>query len=184
MYWPRRSKLATILRSPSLSTGSISCLPPTLTRIAACRIGHTRNWVSFRGWNWTLRIGDGNRYLFSQSPVNTSNMHALLSVDADKSLWPLLDQDNEQIGWTWAEIIFAIPRVRKSQITMRPSLHPTARSVPYLLKQHVTASEIQSKAPSYSSGKFWQNDSKIKRRINEMLKTNFYFKTNVLNFLT
>ena len=31
------------------------------------------------------------------------------------------------------EIILAMPRVRKSQITMRPSLHPTANRVPNLI---------------------------------------------------
>lgn len=81
-------------------------------------------------------------------------MHELLSVDADSSFCPFRDQLKLQIGCTWAEIIFAMPRVKKSQTTMRPSLHPTARSVPYLLKQQVTANEIQSSDPSNSSGKF------------------------------
>jgi len=56
----------------------------------------------------------------------------------------------EHTGCTWALIIFAIPLVRKSQITIRPSLHPTASNVPRLLNAHVTANEIQSKAPSNS----------------------------------
>lgn len=58
----------------------------------------------------------------------------------------------EHTGWTWALTILAIPLVKKSQITILPSLHPTASSVPLLLKEHVTAREIQSKAPSNSSG--------------------------------
>lgn len=45
-----------------------------------------------------------------------------------------------------------MPRVRKSQITILPSLQPTANNVPRLLNEQVTASEIQSKAPSNSSG--------------------------------
>jgi hypothetical protein len=57
---------------------------------------------------------------------------------------------SEHTGCTWALIIFAIPLVRKSQITIRPSLHPTASSVPRLLNAHVTANEMQSKAPSNS----------------------------------
>lgn len=47
-------------------------------------------------------------------------------------------------------IIFAIPLVKKSQITMRPSLQPTAKSVPYLLNMHVTANDTLSKTPSNS----------------------------------
>ena len=50
-------------------------------------------------------------------------------------------------------------RVRKSQIKMRPSLHPTARSVPRRLKAHVIATLMQSSVPSKSSGKFWPNVS-------------------------
>jgi len=57
---------------------------------------------------------------------------------------------SEHTGWTWALIIFAIPLVRKSQMTIRPSLHPTASNVPRLLNAHVTANEMQSKAPSNS----------------------------------
>lgn len=49
-------------------------------------------------------------------------------------------------------MIFAIPRVKKSQTTIRPSLQPTAKSVPYLLNEQVTANEIQSREPSNSSG--------------------------------
>jgi hypothetical protein len=47
-------------------------------------------------------------------------------------------------------MILAIPLVRKSQITILPSLHPTASKVPRLLNVHVTASEIQSNVPSNS----------------------------------
>lgn len=66
-------------------------------------------------------------------------MQTVSSVDADANLWPLRDQLMLHTGWTWADIILAMPLVRKSQITMRPSLQPTARSVPRLLKAHVTA---------------------------------------------
>ena len=48
-------------------------------------------------------------------------------------------------------MIFAMPRVRKSQMTMRPSLHPTASNVPRLLNAHVTAILVaQSREPSKS----------------------------------
>jgi len=57
---------------------------------------------------------------------------------------------NVQTGCTCALIILAIPRVRKSQITIRPSLHPTTSNVPCLLKAHVIAMLTQSNAPSNS----------------------------------
>lgn len=53
-------------------------------------------------------------------------------------------------GWTWALIIFAIPLVKKSQMTMRPSLQPTARREPLLLNDAVPATLTESKLPSYS----------------------------------
>lgn len=68
------------------------------------------------------------------------------------TLCPFLDQLKLHTGCTCDDIIFAMPLVRISQMTMRPSLHPTARSVPYLLKEQVTAREMQSKDPSNSSG--------------------------------
>lgn len=69
-----------------------------------------------------------------------------------QTLWPFRDQLMLHTGWTWADMILAIPRVRKSQITMRPSLQPTANNVPYLLKAQVTANDMQSSEPSNSSG--------------------------------
>ena len=57
---------------------------------------------------------------------------------------------SEQMGCTCAEMILAMPRVRKSQMTMRPSLQPTPNNVPLLLKLHVTAMLIQSRIPSKS----------------------------------
>jgi hypothetical protein len=89
-----------------------------------------------------------------------------LSVEAETSLEPFLDQERLHSGWTWAVMILAMPRVRKSQMTIRPSLQPTAKRVPNLLKkcqiiicmkqdllkQQVTAIEIQSREPSNSSG--------------------------------
>ena len=60
------------------------------------------------------------------------------------------DQLRLQTGYTWAEIDLAIPRVRKSHINILPSLQPTAKSVPLLLKAHVAASDIESKVPSNS----------------------------------
>lgn len=147
-------------------------MPWISTITAACLIGHTKNLVEFLGWNWTFKIGDGNLYFCSHSPDNTSHMQTLLSVEALKSLWPFLDQlkskfyfnflNNviikknllqylkEQTGWTWALMILAIPLVKKSQMTILPSLHPTANKVPLLLKVQVTAREIQSNVPSNS----------------------------------
>lgn len=49
-------------------------------------------------------------------------------------------------------MILAMPRVRKSQMTMRPSLQPTASSVPQRLKVQVRAMLIQSSVPSASCG--------------------------------
>ena len=46
----------------------------------------------FLGWNWTLMIGDGNLYRWLHSPVRTSHIATVLSVDALKIVWPLLDQ--------------------------------------------------------------------------------------------
>lgn len=154
----------------SESKGRQRWVPPTSTRTAAYRMGHTKSRLSFRGSNCTFSTGDGNLYLCSSSPVSTSQMHTLLSVEAESNwsglenvddevygergptLWPFLVQLRLQTGCTWAEIILAMPLVRKSQITMRPSLHPTAKRVPYLLKAHVTANEMQSSEPSNSSG--------------------------------
>lgn len=68
------------------------------------------------------------------------------------TLCPFRDQPMLHTGCTCADIIFAIPLVKKSQTTILPSLQPTASSVPYLLKEQVTASDIQSKEPSNSSG--------------------------------
>lgn len=66
--------------------------------------------------------------------------------------YPLRDQLKLQTGCTCAEKTLAIPRVKKSQMTMRPSLQPTARRVPYLLKAQVSAKDMQSRVPSNSSG--------------------------------
>lgn len=60
-------------------------------------------------------------------------------------------------GWTWADIILAMPLVKKSHITIRPSLQPTAKRVPRLLNWHVTAIERESKVPSNS----WKQAIKI-----------------------
>jgi len=192
MCLPLRSKEATMFRSPygvttkiyikndapnsrlkrtSESKGRQRWDPPISTITAAYRMGQTKSRLSFRGSNWTFSTGEGNLYLCSNSPVSTSQMHTLLSVEAESNcsemecyknyterrrwpptLWPFLVQLRLHTGCTWAEIIFAMPRVRKSQITMRPSLQPTAKRVPYLLKAHVTASEMQSREPSNSSG--------------------------------
>lgn len=77
-------------------------------------------------------------------------MHTVSSVEADAILWPFRDQLILHTGCTCAEMILAMPLVRKSQITMRPSLQPTANKVPRLLKAQVTAIDWQSKVPSNS----------------------------------
>lgn len=56
-----------------------------VTSTAAYRMGQTRNRLSFLGSNCTFRTGEGNLYLCRQSPFNTSQMHTLLSVDAESS---------------------------------------------------------------------------------------------------
>ena len=44
----------------------------------------------------TFRTGEGKRYRCSQSPFKTSQIQTLLSVDALKSLQPVLDQLNKK----------------------------------------------------------------------------------------
>ena len=158
------------LFTSSSSSWRLLWVPSSSTNTAACLMGHTRNTSDFLGWNWTFKIGDGKRYFLVHSPVSTSHIATVLSVEALRIPWPLLDQlqnkkctlkegeiwfkyhpyQREQTGWTWALIILEIPLVKKSHITILPSLHPTASKVPRLLKVHVTAIEMQSRAPSNS----------------------------------
>ena len=56
----------------------------------------------------------------------------------------------EQTGCTCAPMTLAIPRVKKSHMTIRPSLQPTASRVPCLLNAHVSAVLTQSSVPSES----------------------------------
>ena len=79
-------------------------------------------------------------------------MQTVLSVDDVAIQSDFFDQDNEQIGDQSALMIFAMPRVKKSQITKRPSEQPTANSEPTLLKAQHTAIDAQSNVPSNSSG--------------------------------
>ena len=131
--------------------GSTQCDPVLVsTRIAACLIGQTSKRSIPLGSNCTFRTGHGKRYFCSHSPVSTHHTQAVLSVEAETILCPVRDQLILQTGCTCAEIIFAIPLVKKSQITIRPSLQPTASKVPRLLKAHVTAIERQSRVPSNS----------------------------------
>lgn len=51
-----------------------------------CKYGATTHWSL--GWNWSLRIGEGKRNLWSQSPVSTSHKDTMLSVEALTSLCP------------------------------------------------------------------------------------------------
>lgn len=69
----------------SWSNGRHLCSASIVTRTAAYRIGQTRNRPSFLGSNCTFRTGEGNRYLWTQSPVRTSQMQTLLSVEAESS---------------------------------------------------------------------------------------------------
>ena len=138
----------TILTSSSI--GKTWCPPLMLTKTAACLMGQTNSLSRHLGSNWTFNTGHGNLYFCSHSPDKMSHTHTVLSVEADAILKPFLDQLMLQTGWTWAEIIFAIPRVRKSHMTILPSLQPTASSVPRLLKAHVTGIERQSSVPSNS----------------------------------
>ena len=66
---------------------------------------------------------------------------------------------SEVMGWMCALHILAIPRVIKSQIAMRPSLHPTASIVPLRLKAHVRASLPESRIPSLCYCNEIANDS-------------------------
>lgn len=123
-----------------------------VTMTEACFMGHTRIIALLRGLNCTLDIAEGNLHRAIQSDVDISHTHTVLSVDALTRVAPILDQDKLTTGCTWALIILQIPRVRKSQITIRPSLQPTASNVPRRLKTQVTANETQSRDPSNSSG--------------------------------
>lgn len=78
----------------------------------------------------------------------------MVSVDrageAGKRWICLFSHHKEQTGWMCALMILAMPLVRKSQMTMRPSLQPTASRVPQRLKVQVRAMLIQSRVPSAS----------------------------------
>lgn len=65
-----------------------------------------------------------------QRPVDVYQMQTVLSVDDVAIKSDFFDQDNEQIGDQSALMIFAMPRVRKSQMTNRPSEQPTANNEP------------------------------------------------------
>lgn len=130
--------------------GRLWCTPFVSTRIAACFIGQTNNLSKLLGSNWTFNTGPGNLYFCSHSPESMFHIQTVLSVEADAILWPFLDQLILQTGCTWAVIILAIPLVKKSHITIRPSLQPTANKVPLLLNAHVTAMDKESRVPSNS----------------------------------
>ena len=153
--------------SPSLSVWLFSV---RVTTTAAWRIGVTRISFSSLGWNWTFNTGEGKRNFRSHSPEKknqsrgdirevitwaaqfvlpdrTSQRVTVLSVEAETTFLPDLDQERLQTGWTWAWMILAIPRVKKSHTTIRPSLQPTARSVPYLRTKQATPTIVQLPSP-------------------------------------
>lgn len=76
----------------SSSKGNNLWVPSSSTRTAACLIGHTRKMSFFLGWYCTFKMGEGNLYLRVQSPLITSHIATVLSVDALRMLWPLLFQ--------------------------------------------------------------------------------------------
>lgn len=95
----------------------------------------------------------GLRYLFKSVVVLTQNVCGPgfnLQYHKNKVNKIKIPYHKEQTGWMCALIILAMPLVKKSQITIRPSLQPTASSVPHLLKVHVRAMLMQSKVPSAS----------------------------------
>lgn len=72
----------------------------------------------------------------------------------------------EQIGCpAWARIFLATPRVKKSHITSRPSLQPTAKRLPLRLKEQQIARLEQSKTPSNSSGTLSRVDGSNKAKL-------------------
>ena len=105
-----------------------------------------------------------------QRPVDVYQIQTVLSVDEVAIKSDFFDHDIQQIGDQSAQIIFAIPRVKKSHITRRPSEQPTAnieplinknqkrflklfeKYSPTLLKAQQTAIDAQSSVPSNSSG--------------------------------
>lgn len=139
----------------SSSMGRTWCPPLVSTKIAACFIGHTNNLSKLLGSNCTFSTGPGNLYFCSHSPDSIFQIQTVLSVEAEAILWPFLDQLILQTGCTWAVIILAIPLVKKSHITIRPSLHPTASKVPLLLNEHVPAKDKESRVPSNSYKKYF-----------------------------
>lgn len=54
-------------------------------------------------------------------------------------------------------------------MTMRPSLHPTAKRLPLRLKEQQMAKLAQSKTPSNSSGTLSRLDGSIRAKLNAML---------------
>ena len=160
----------------------------TSIKTGGCRRGQTRIWLAFRGLNCTFMTGQGKVKVRSQFPVTTSQTETVLSVEA-LNIWRLfrlqlvtdfskyiyvtfrilnficlLHMTNyliEQTGCEWATIIFAILRVTKSHISMRPSLHPTETRLPGRLNWIVTTNVaqppdssffIRSRWPSAASG--------------------------------
>lgn len=145
------TSLSNVLKSSTCMHITCGCIILVLknafvsTTSGAAFNGQTRMFFSSRGLNWTPIIAPGKRKEISHSPVSTFQTHTWLSVDAETSLHPFRFQPSEQTVWACALIVFAIPRVKKSQIAIRPSLHPTARSVPRRLNAHVRATEDESK---------------------------------------
>lgn len=114
------------------------------------------------------------KYIFSVITCNICSYHINIYLDmwykykqphslflccrnnrATRSKWQLhigkkMSHHKEHTGWICALIILAMPRVKKSQITIRPSLQPTANSVPQRLNVQVRAMLIQSRVPSAS----------------------------------
>lgn len=117
-------------------------------KFVRCMPVHVHAVYLFLGWNWALRTGDGNRNLRSISPEAISQRSTFQSVEEESNLCPLRFQLRDVIGWMCPLQSRAIPRVMKSHIAMRPSLQPTARSVPLRLKAQVRASLPESRMPS------------------------------------
>lgn len=115
-------------------------------------------------WGWKITASNhiwfdvrqtcsSKRFLHIRSLVNESMSVRTLVICRNITFWQFRDQLRLQTGYTCAEMDLAMPRVKKSQMNILPSLQPTARSVPRRLKAQVAAREIESRLPSNS----WKN---------------------------
>lgn len=96
-----------------------------------------------RGWNWTLRMGDGNRKLLSHSAVTISHIEAVLSVAALSSFLPFRLQLIKWNVWAFYNYVSkkATSFVKKSIIITRRFIASCKSKLFLLLHDPKNASE-------------------------------------------